>query len=281
MKMLGTLCLAAACGCAAGAAPAARSKITVGLMRGGEPEKWDLEANFRIFLDIAERAAAAKVDLLITPECWLDGYAAADRESTRDRLGREAAQRLDASEYLARVRREAVEKGMYILFGFTSLDGGRIRNSAGLWAPDGRLIGLYHKTHLQNHDLQFDPGPSLPVFPTPWGPLGVMICADRRWPEVARTLRLQGARLILNPSYGMRGDRNEVWMRTRGYENQCFIAFTHPLESLLVGPDGEVIRRVDGREPGLLVETIDLARAKDDNHIRDRRPELYEIITRR
>jgi len=250
-------------------------------MRGGEPKKWDLAANFRVFLDIAERAAAAKVDLLITPECWLDGYAAADPKSTRDRLEREAAQRLDASEYLARVRREAVEKGMHILFGFTSLDGGKIRNSAGLWAPDGRLIGIYHKTHLQTHDLQFDPGPSLPVFPSPWGPLGVMICADRRWPEVARVLRLQGARLILNPSYGMRGDRNEVWMRTRAYENQCFIAFTHPIESLLVGPDGEVIRRVDGREPGLLVETIDLSRAKDDNHLRDRRPELYGIISRR
>jgi predicted amidohydrolase len=167
---------------------------------------------------------------------------------------------------------------MYILFCFTLRDGDRIYNTAGLWGADGHLAGLYHKTHLQNHDLQYDAGRSLPVFPTPWGPLGVMICADRRWPETARTLRVKGARLILNPSYGMHHDRNQMWMQTRGYENQCFIAFTHPVQSLLIGPRGDVIERVDGETPGLLVREIDLSEAKDDNHIRDRRPELYGAL---
>ena len=105
-----------------------------------------------------------------------------------------------------------------------------------------------------------------------------MICADRRWPETARTLRLQGAKLILNPTYGFRGDFNTTMMRTRAYENQCFIAFTHPTEGLVTNPKGGVQAQEEGG-PGVLIVDIDLTKAKNDNHIRDRRPELYGPIT--
>ena len=167
---------------------------------------------------------------------------------------------------------------MYICFGFTSLEDGAIYNAAGLWNDSGELVGVYHKTHLQTHDKQYTPGASLPVWPTAWGPVGIMICADRRWPEVARTLRLKGAKLILNPTYGMHHESNEWWMRTRGYENQCFIAFAHPSVGFVADPKGGIAAKRDGK-PGVLICDIDLTRAKDDNHIRDRRPELYGIIT--
>lgn len=108
---------------------------------------------------------------------------------------RAAAQAPD-SPYLQRVAEVARQGALAICLGFTSREGDTIRNSAGLWLADGTLAGLYHKTHLQSHDLQYTAGDSLPVFATPWGPLGVMICADRR----SRCLCLQGARLILNPT---------------------------------------------------------------------------------
>ncbi|HEO71434.1 MAG TPA: carbon-nitrogen hydrolase family protein, partial [Candidatus Hydrogenedentes bacterium] len=155
---------------------------------------------------------------------------------------------------------------------------GKIYNAAGLWDSLGRRVGVYHKTHLQHHDLQYAPGADLPVWPSPWGPLGIMICADRRWPETARVLRLRGAKLILNPTYGFHGGLNTAMMRTRAYENQCFIAFTHPEESLVTGPKGDIEAHAFGK-PGVLICDIDLARAKDDNHIADRRPELYGPIS--
>jgi predicted amidohydrolase len=113
-----------------------------------------------------------------------------------------------------------------------------------------------------------------------------MICADRRWPETARTLRLQGARLILNPTYGFFNDLNVAMMRTRSYENQCFIAFTHPQQSLVTDPRGAVVARQDAqeaeaREPHVLLCDIDMSQAKDDNHLQDRRPEIYAPITAR
>lgn len=257
---------------------ARRDKVRVALMRG-VPDKWSLESNFNTFLKMLDKASAKRADLFVTPECWLDGYAAPDKVSTPERL-RGVAQDLETSPYLRRVADEARNRGMHICFGFTSLEQGQIYNAAGLWNARGERVGVYHKTHLQDHDLQYAPGEALPVWPSPWGPLGIMICADRRWPETARTLRLEGARLILNPTYGFHGDFNTAMMRTRAFENQCFIAFAHPKESLVTGPDGSVlVQRVSSR-PGITLCELAFDEATNDNHLRNRRPDLYGIICR-
>ena len=253
--------------------PRGSDRLRLALMQA-VPVKWDLEANFAAFLAYLDEAHDA--DIFITPECWLDGYAAPDKASTPEKL-REVAQDLETSPYLKRVAEEARRRGMWICFGFTSLEEGALYNSAGLWNAEGALVGVYHKTHLQTHDLQFSPGAGLPVWETDWGTVGTMICADRRWPETARALRLQGARLILNPTYGMWHYGNQWWLRTRGYENQAFIAFAHPQVSFVVGPKGELrAKRVD--TPGVMLCDINLAEARDDNHLRDRRPEIYGVI---
>ncbi len=253
-----------------------RDTVRLGLMQG-MPKKWDLEANMDTFLQVLKTASEHGVELFVTPECWLDGYAAPDRASTPEKL-RAVSQDPETSPLLRRVAEEAAARGMHICFGFSSIEDGKIYNAAGLWDDSGKLVGIYHKTHLQTHDLQYSPGMDLPVWPTPWGPVGIMICADRRWPETARTLRLKGARLILNPTYGMRHEANEWWMRTRGYENQCYVAFAHPGVGFVVNPKGELSGKRDSEEPGVLVCEVDLSKAKDDNHLRDRRPDLYGVL---
>jgi predicted amidohydrolase len=258
----------------AAAARKPKTRVRLALLQA-MPVKWDLDANFEVFLAHLDEAKDA--DIFITPECWLDGYAAPDQASTPERL-RGVAQSLESSPFLARVAQEADQRDMYICFGFTSEEGGAIYNAAGLWDRDGRLAGVYHKTHLQTHDLQYTAGAALPVWNTEFGAVGMMICADRRWPETARTLRLKGARLVLNPTYGMHHLANEWWMRTRGYENQCFIAFAHPETSFVVNPSGGLSGKRAGR-PGVLLCDIDLGEAREDNHLRDRRPDLYDAIT--
>ncbi len=275
-KFAVAMSVALLCGAGAGQAPPVRDTVRVGMM-SGVPVKWDLDANFNTFLARLEEADAAGAEIFVTPECWLDGYAAPDAASTPEKL-REVAQDLATSAYLKRVSDEAKARAMFICFGFTSIEDGKIYNTAGLWDDHGALIGTYHKTHLQTHDLQFSFGQSLPVWPTPWGPVGIMICADRRWPETARTLRLQGARLILNPTYGFHGDKNTAIMRTRAFENQCFIAFTHPQESLVTDPKGDVLAQRTGDEGWVTVTDLDLSQAVWDNHLLDRRPELYAAI---
>jgi len=242
------------------------------------PEKWNVEKNFAVFLEQLEQASAQKATIFITPECWLDGYAAPAKDSTPEKL-RTVAQDLETSPYLKRVSEEADMRDMTICFGFTSIEDDKLYNAAGLWGPDGKRIGVYRKTHLQTHDLQYAPGEGFPVWDSEVGKVGIMICADRRWPETPRALRLGGARLILNPTYGFYGDMNEAIMRTRSFENQCFVAFAHPQCSLVTGPKGAVEAKWEGDTPGIMICDIDLSRAKDDNHLKDRRPEIYGILS--
>jgi len=251
-----------------------KDEVRVALM-ATVPVRWDVQHNFDVFLTLLAEADERGAEVFLTPEGWLDGYASHADDSTPDRL-RGVAQSVGESDYLAAVAAEAKRRKMWIGFGFVQEREGKIYNACGLWNADGTLVGVYHKTHLQGRDLQFSPGEALPVFDSPWGPLGIMICADRRWPEVPRCLRLQGARLILNPTYGMHHDKNLMWMRTRGYENQCFITFAHPEQSFIIDPNGDVAAYRTG--DGVLVETLDLGRCKWNNHLADRRPDLYGVI---
>ena len=55
-------------------------------MLRGVPEKWQLKRNFAVFEQAIAKAAESNADILVTPECWLDGYASADPQSTVARL---------------------------------------------------------------------------------------------------------------------------------------------------------------------------------------------------
>lgn len=284
-------CLSAAMpGCVTGAAePAApsqqavpksmkriRHRIRVALIHA-KPVAGDLAANWQTFERLARDAARAKADLCVSPECFLDGYAVSHAKWTRPQLL--AGGRTAAEEYLPRLKALARELKIMLLFGTTCTAGEECFNSAFLVERDGEIIGRYDKTHLLAHDTRFDAGKSIPVFETRFGVVGIMICADRRWPEVARTLRVQGARLILNPTYGMRHLANEWWMRTRSYENECYICFAHPTLSLVTDPRGNIHAKESSTEPGLLVAEIDLARLPTVM-FDARRPEIYRPITR-
>ena len=145
---------------------------------------------------------------------------------------------------------------------------------------DGELAGCYDKTHCQTHDQKYLPGQSLPAFDSDFGPFGVLICADRRWPEAVRSLALQGARVIFNPTFGMCDDRNRRMMQTRSFESEVFIAFTHPAQSLLTGPEGEIVCNETPPADDYSITEIDLSqvdavRARPAAHLKDRRSDLY------
>jgi predicted amidohydrolase len=210
-----------------GAEPSAQDerKVRLALLRA-VPVKWDLDANFKTFLAGVDLATEQKAELLITPECWLDGYASPAADSTPERI-RGIAQDLESSPYLVKVSEIARKHGMSICFGFTSLENGEAYNAAGLWDSQGKRVGVYHKTHLQTHDLQYAPGQRLSVWPTAWGKVGM---------------------------------------------------------SLVTAPDGRVIAKANSNKseqsiPQVMICDIDLSQAKDDNHLRDRRPEIYRAIT--
>ena len=173
------------------------------------------------------RTRARTWTLIITPECFLDGYVVIAKDWNPQRF-LAMGQDVNTSPYILRLRALAAKYKVYIVFGFTENAGGKLYDAAIMVDRTGATVGIYHKTMLQAEDLRFSPGQELPVFNTEWGKMGILICADRRWPESARVERLKGARITLIPSYGNWGLANQWWMRTRSYENGFFIAFTHP-----------------------------------------------------
>ncbi len=256
-----------------------RDKVRLGLMQPGVPVKWDLSGNWETFEKLFLAHVGQGVDIVVTPECHLDGYAAAAKDWTPEKFAA-IAQDVDSSPYIQRVRELAEKHSTGILFGFTELKDDKYYNCALMVDRNGAIVGHYHKTHLQKHDLRFAPGEDLPVFDTPWGKTGVLVCADRRWPETARAVRLKGARLTLIPSYGMWHLDNEWWMRTRSYENENFLAFVHPNVAFVTDPNGKVVAKLQSNVPGMLVVDVDLSEVTEDRHLKDRRPDLYRSLGR-
>ena len=253
-----------------------KRKVTVGMLKA-MPAKWDVEGNWAIFEAEFRKHRGDGIDVFVTPECFLDGYAVTEDNWTIRRFTK-AAQEVEDSPYIRRVRDMARRAKISVVFGFTERLDGHFYNAALLIGRNGKVVGKYHKTHLQNHDHRFARGTDLPVFDLDFGRVGMVICADRRWPESIRTLRLKGAEVCLMPTYGMSHIENEWWMRTRSYENQMFVCFTHPGVALITNPKGGLEAKLQSNRPDVLVHEMDLTEVHDGNHLANRRPELYGVL---
>jgi predicted amidohydrolase len=183
------------------------------------------------------------------------------------------------SGYSQSVSRWAKQNKAWVIYGCTRKAAEGVFNTALIYNRRGLLVGMYDKLHLQTHDHKYTPGKHLHVYESDFGPFGVMICADRRWPETPRTLTLQGARVIFNPTYGMHGELNLCMMRTRSYENGIYIVFTHPGQSLITNHRGAVVCNNEDKNKTYTVTEIDLSRAPANKggHIVDRRPDVYKL----
>ncbi len=249
--------------------------VTIGMLKD-IPAKWDARRNWSVFCEQFERHQEG-VDLFVTPECYYDGYAVTEDDWAAERFA-QVSLAID-DPHIVDLCDMARQSHTAIVFGFTEVIDGAFYNCALLIESSGEIAGKYHKTHLLSHDHRFHRGNHLDAFDLSLGRVGMVICADRRWPESIRTLRLNGAEICLMPTYGMWGDDNEWWMRTRSYENQMFICFTHPNVSLITNPRGKVEAKLESNATDVLIHTIDLALVHEENHLENRRPDLYGPLT--
>ncbi len=249
--------------------------LRLGLIKA-VPVKWDVAGNWKVFEKLARVGAERGAQLIITPECFLDGYVAPVKKGFSPARLAKISQPLRGEGYVMRARELARELGIHLVFGFTEKAARGSYNSAALIDDRGKVLGAYHKTHTLNHDQRYLTGRALKVWDTALGKLGIMICADRRWPETARTLKIKGAQLIANPTYGMNHLDNEWWMRTRSYENEIHIAFAHPENSLITDPRGKIAARLESNLPDVLVHDIDLDDAPNDMFAH-RRSDIYKL----
>ena len=143
----------------------------------------------------AQCAACHGAKLLLTPESYLDGWS-----FDKDILDRVATTVPGPqTEELGSLARHL---GVWLCVAMFVREDGQVFNAAVIIDDSGGVQGIYRKTHETRPVLEsmpYDLGGDLPVFDTPWGVVGVLICHDRWYPEAARALRRRGAEMILNP----------------------------------------------------------------------------------
>jgi predicted amidohydrolase len=90
-----------------------------------------------------------------------------------------------------------------------------------LIGPDGRVLGKYRKVCLPHSEVEagVTPGAEYPVFETKFGKVGMMVCYDGFFPEVARELTKRGAEVIAWPVWGC----DPLLARARANENRVFV----------------------------------------------------------
>jgi predicted amidohydrolase len=213
---------------------------------GGIVLKWiraDKEANYRRIEPLIREAARHGAQLVVTTECFLDGYSAEDRTISEADY-RALGERIPDGPYFQRLAGLARELKIYLVAGILEADGKNRFNTAVFIGPDGTLLGKYHKQRMDEEIARNTPGKVSTVHDTPFGKMGILICADRRYPDVVRRFRENGAEFLICPSGGMFGSkRNDLIVQARSKENKLPIVFVHPAEFLVTNPDGSIQAR--------------------------------------
>ena len=238
---------------------------------------------------------AVDADLVVLPELFSTGYQFVSREEALD-----LAEEIPEGPTCATLHDIARSKNMHLVFGIAEKAGDRVFNSATVIGPDG-FIGVYRKSHLFFEEKTiFDPGDTgFKVFDIGIARLGVMICFDWWFPEAARSLALQGADIICHPANLVLLGCHKA-MVTRSLENGVFsitanrtgsearggkdrLVFTG--ESQILDNNGHLLAGMKKDNTRIVTVDVDVTKARDksittmNDRFKDRRPELYGVIT--
>jgi predicted amidohydrolase len=159
----------------------------------------------------------------------------------------------------------AAKLSIHIALSLYEREGHLVYNTAVLLSPEGKLIGKYRKVCLPHGEVEkgVAPGADYPVFDTKFGKVGLMICYDGFYPEVARALTANGAEVIAWPVWGC----DPLLARARACENRVFIVsstFTDPksnwMISAVIDRTGKVLAQAQ-QNGAIVISEVNLAEA--------------------
>jgi predicted amidohydrolase len=257
------------------------------------PVLGDKEANLKAMEKDIRTAGKKGSDLVMFGELFLTGY------RIKDRVARLA----EASDgpSIKRIAKAARMAGCHVLFGMPERDKrvrGLIYNSAVLVSPKGK-VDVYRKWFLPNfgpfeEKIHYTPGKGVKVFDTDIGRIGVFICYDIFFPELAKAYTLMGAEVLAVLSAAPSSSRPffDHLSVARAMENAIPLAYCNVVGveeglkfyggSVLVGARGGIIAKAKVYEEEVLTADVDLSEADFARFhrptVRDTRQELFRII---
>lgn len=271
------------------------------------PCSWDLAHN----LDQAEQrvreAAAQGAQVILLQELFATPYFCIEQHHPHLAL----AQAYDDSAILRRFAALARELAVVLPLSWFERAGNAYFNSLSVADADGRLLGVYRKTHIPNaigyqEKEYFSPGDTgFRVWDTAFGRLGIGICWDQWFPETARCLALMGAEVLLfptaigsEPGCASLDSRDHWQMTMRGHAAANLLPVVaanrigvevattdRSLEMSFYGSSficdhkGQLLVEADRDTAGILLHDLDLTAMAQERLnwgiYRDRRPEMY------
>ncbi|MFJ6096161.1 carbon-nitrogen hydrolase family protein [Williamsia muralis] len=258
----------------------------------------DVERAVSKIVGIIEAASRDNVDLLVLPDASLGGYIGDLRAPDVDHLPPAVA--IDGPE-MARIAEAAGP--MTVCVGYTEDVDGQRYNAAACLSGDG-VLGVHRKVHQPaGESLAYSAGDHFGAFDTPVGRIGMLIDYDKTFPEAARTLALDGARIIAalsawpasvtDRASRLPNDRQsrlfDLYDAARAAENQVVLVSSNQTgvmgklrflgQAKVVGPGGEVLAKTWAKG-GMAVCDIDIDAEVDRarrvlHHLLERRVDTY------
>ena len=260
-------------------------RVSVIQMNTGAPKEEHLSMAEQKIREAGSRGA----DFVVLPEMFQSPYETSQFPVYAETADGESARRLSKA---------AKEAQVYLIGGsIPECEGDRIYNTSLVFGRDGSLLAKHRKVHLFDIDVKggqyfkesetLSPGNEATVFQTEFGPVGVCICYDIRFPELFRLMADRGANLVFCPAAFNRTTGPKHWellFRSRAVDNQLFLVGAAPAadetasyisygHSIVVSPWGEVLAQA-GEGPCVLEETLDLSQIKE---VREQIPVLKHL----
>ena len=256
------------------------------------------EENIRGSVAMIEEALTScpDLDVIVFPEynCCMPSSPAEAAANAEDEDG----------PYVSTMREQAKKHGVNIMPGsfLEKHDGKKTRNKCVFLDRDGRIIARYYKVHLMNaigiKESNFcEPGGETCVFDTDFARVGIMVCFDLRFPEMPRSMVLQGAEVILCPALfpsgavlPLRSDHWDTLTASTALYNLTWVCAVNQFgqvnsdfpfgRSRVIDPWGIVTASASGRQE-VVNATLDMEymmeiRAKVGT-LDSRRPEVYKL----
>lgn len=234
-----------------------------------KPVLKDTQHNMEKMKEYMREAKKAKADIVLFPEMALTGYLL--KEAVK-----EYAEEVDGP-LIQSLKEICKEVNIAIIVSFPEKEGHLYYISCLYIDEKGEILGKYRKTHLFDTERHyFSKGKDYPVLNTKFGKVGMMICYDLEFPEVARMLRMQGADIIFIPTANMKPyeEYQNVYVRSRAMENEIPVVICNRLgqegdleffgNSMVVDHKGSVLLNAEHQE-GVFTCNVNLGSDKDPN----------------